>query len=53
MDYTTRNHSKYCLMAHLIFVCKYRKKLLGRLGVVVKSIMYDIAKEHDFGIIEI
>lgn len=51
MDYTTRNHSKYCLMVHLIFVCKYRKRSLDRLGVDVKSIMYTIAEENDFGII--
>src|SRR5574344_2127391 len=52
MDYTTRNHSKYCLMVHLIFVCKYRKRLLDRLGVDVKSIMYTIAEDNDFGIVE-
>jgi putative transposase len=52
MDYTTRNHSKYCLMAHLIFVCKYRKRLLDRLGVDVKPIMYTIAEDNDFGIVE-
>jgi len=39
-------------MAHLIFVCKYRKSLLDRLGVDVKSIMYTIAEENDFGIVE-
>lgn len=52
MDYTTRNHSKYCLMVHLIFVCKYRKKLLIKFGKEVKSIILDIAEKHDFGIIE-
>ena len=52
MDYTTRNHSKYCLMAHLIFVCKYRKRLLDGLGVDVKPIMYTIAEDNDFGIVE-
>jgi len=52
MDYTTRNHSKYCLMVHLIFVCKYRKNLLDKLGTNVKSIMYDIVKGNNFKIIE-
>ena len=52
MDYTTRNHSKYCLMAHLIFVCKYRRCLLIRLGKDVKPIMFDIAEENNFGIKE-
>ena len=53
MDYTSRNHSKYCLMAHLIFVCKYRKKLLSVFGDTIKHLMYNIAEEHDFGIMEI
>ena len=39
-------------MAHLIFVCKYRRRLLDRLGVDVKSIMYAIAEENDFGIVK-
>ena len=39
-------------MAHLIFVCKYRKRLLDRLGVDVKPIMYTIAEDNDFGIVE-
>lgn len=39
-------------MSHLIFVCKYRKKLLLKFGKEVKSIMLDIAEKHDFGIIE-
>lgn len=53
MDYTTKNHSKYCLVAHLIFVCKYRKKLLSRFGEEIKSLMCDIADENNFGIMEI
>ena len=52
MDYTTRNHSKYCLMVHLIFVCKYRKKLLSSFWANIKSLMYDIAEENNFGIVE-
>lgn len=32
MDYVSQNHSKHLLMVHLIFVCKYRKKLLERYG---------------------
>ncbi len=39
-------------MAHLIFVCKYRRCLLIRLGKDVKSIMFDIAEENNFGIKE-
>ena len=37
-------------MAHLIFVCKYRRCLLIRLCKDVKSIMFDIAEENNFGI---
>lgn len=40
-------------MVHLIFVCKYRKRLLDRLGEAVKAVMFSIAEENDFGIIEI
>ena len=40
-------------MAHLIFVCKYRRCLLIRLGKDVKSIMFDIAEENNFGIKDI
>lgn len=52
MDYTTKNHSKYLIMVHLIFVCKYRKKLLVKYGNEIKQILNDIAKEKDFEIIE-
>lgn len=52
MDYTSKNHSKFLIMVHLIFVCKYRKKLLVRLGERIKRLMFDIAKEKDFKIIE-
>jgi len=40
-------------MAHLIFVCKYRKKLLSVFGEDIKLLMYRIAEEHDFGIMEV
>lgn len=39
-------------MCHLIFVCKYRKKLLVKFGDEIKSLMYEIAEDNDFGIIE-
>ncbi len=52
MDYISRNHSKYLLMSHLIFVCKYRKKLLIRYGEEIKLLLYQIAKEKDISIIE-
>ena len=52
MDYVSRNHSKYLLMCHLIFVCKYRKKLLVRYYKEIKKLFYDIAEEKDLNIIE-
>jgi putative transposase len=39
-------------MVHLIFVCKFRKKLLIKYGNEIKKILNDIAKEKDFEIIE-
>jgi len=39
-------------MAHLIFVTKYRKKLLVKYGNEIKQILSDIAEEKDFEIIE-
>ena len=53
MDYDTKNHSKFLLMCHLIFVCKYRKKLLISLGNDVKQLMHDIANRYHFTIVEV
>ncbi|MDR3599063.1 MAG: IS200/IS605 family transposase [Desulfosporosinus sp.] len=53
MDYISRNHSKYLLMAHLIFVTNYRKQLLIKYGNEIKQILSNIAEEKDFEIIEI
>jgi len=39
-------------MTHLIFVCKYRKKLLIRFGNEIKQLFLDIAEEKDLSIIE-
>lgn len=52
MDYVSQNHSKHLLMCHLIFSCKYRKKLLIKYGEEIKQILYDIAEEKDLNIIE-
>lgn len=52
MDYVSQNHSKHLLMCHLIFSCKYRKKLLIKYGEKIKQILYDIAEEKDLNIIE-
>lgn len=39
-------------MCYLIFVCKYRKKLLIRYDKEIKQIFYDVAEENDFNIVE-
>ncbi len=51
-NYQSKNHSKYILTYHLIFVCKYRKKLLIKYGKDIKQIMFDISKKYDFEITE-
>lgn len=50
--YQTKNHSKFLLSYHVIFVCKYRKKLLDILGNQIKMIMNGVADRCDFEIIE-
>ena len=51
-NYKSKNHSKFILTYRIIFVCKYRKKLLIKYGEDVKQIMYDISKRYDFDIKE-
>lgn len=50
-NYISTNRSKHYLKCHLIFVCKYRKKLLtGKLNDDVKNIFQSIANGSDFEI---
>ena len=51
MDYTSKNHSKYLLIVHLIFVTKYRKQLLFKYGDEIKIILEDVSKEKNFKIV--
>lgn len=51
-NYKSKNHSKFLLTYHIIFTCKYRKKLLTDYGEDVKQIMYDISQKYDFSIKE-
>lgn len=51
-NYKSKNHSKFILTYHIIFVCKYRKKLLIKYGEDIKQIMYDISKRYNFEIKE-
>jgi hypothetical protein len=38
MDDESKNHAKFLILSHLIFVCKYRKKLLIPYGNETKQI---------------
>lgn len=50
-EYLSKNHSKFLLKYHIIFVCKYRRKLLfGNIASCVKNILIDIANKSDFKI---
>jgi putative transposase len=42
---------KTCLKMHLIFVCKYRKNLLVKLGESVNGIFLNIQEGRDFRIL--
>ena len=52
MDYISKNHSKYLLMCHLIFVCKYRKKLLSKVGHDIKNEIENISNHYGWQIVE-
>ena len=50
-NYKSKNHSKYLLTYHFIFVCKYRQKLLvGQLKDDIKQLLLNIASKSDFEI---
>ena len=48
MAYATKNHAKFLILYHLIFVGKYRKKLLAPLGEEVKAIFFAISTSSHF-----
>lgn len=50
--YVSENHSKHLLMCHLIFVCKYRKKLLLKVGGDIKTEIESISNRYGWQIIE-
>ena len=43
MDYQSKSYAKLLILYHLIFVCKYRKKLLIHFGNETKGIFEGIA----------
>ena len=48
-EWKSKNHSKYLLQYHLIFVCKYRKKLLASNSISndIKSLSKSICEKHN------
>ncbi len=52
-EYESKNHSKFLMMYHIIFVCKYRRKVLEPISNELKQVILDIAEKSDFEIIEI
>lgn len=51
MDYTSKNHSKFSIKYHIIFVVKYRKKLLEKnIDLAMKNIIKNVSKQSDFKI---
>ena len=50
-EWKSKNRHKYLLQYHLIFVCKYRKKLLSKdISDNIKQLSYDICKKHNVDI---
>ena len=44
----SKNRYKYLLQYHLIFVCKYRKKILvGTISDDIKQLSYEICNKHN------
>jgi len=52
VEYERRNHGKFLLMYHIIFVCKYRRNALIGFENDLKHILNVIATKSDFDIIE-
>lgn len=48
-EWKSNSHSKYLLQYHLIFVCKYRKKLLSyqKISDDIKQFSYEICRKHN------
>lgn len=47
--YKTNSHSRFLLQFHLIFVCKYRRNLLGtnNISTDVKNLSIEFAEKHN------
>jgi putative transposase len=47
MDDQSKNHAKFLILSHVIFVCTDRKKLLISYGNEVKQVFEEIAARSD------
>jgi len=46
--WNSKNRHKYLLQYHLIFVCKYRKKLLtSKISEDIKQLSYEICEKYN------
>jgi len=52
-DYETKNHSKFLITYHIIFVAKYRQKILDLYGSSIKNIALKISERSAFSILEL
>ena len=50
MDYVTKNHSKFLLLYHFIFVIKYRKQIIN--SYPIKDIFKQIEEKQNFKILK-
>jgi len=49
-NYQSNSHCKHLLLAHLIFVVKYRKRLAGKFSNDIKDILTSSSSTHKFEI---
>lgn len=47
MEYRRQGHCVYCTNYHLVFVTKYRRKILdGGMGEYLRKIVHDVSKDY-------
>lgn len=51
-EYDSKGTTKFLLMYHMIFVCKYRRKALVKITPNLKQSILKIASEYNFEILE-
>lgn len=49
--YKSKNHAKYSLVVHLVFVVKYRYLLLITLGEEIKRLVSEAYTKHEYELI--